>query len=114
VIFVTIDGKLGVAPREVQEGDILCFITGALKPCIFRKKTVGYWNIISRRCSIFDFNKDHFRRCRTDDINEFESLLKKFLSLWRSFIFINNKSRGRRSVFPLDDYAQLHSNTVIK
>ncbi|KAI1075664.1 hypothetical protein F5B20DRAFT_375773 [Whalleya microplaca] len=49
-IFVTLGGKLGLASREAQKGDLVCLIRGALKPCILREKGNSQWSIICGNC----------------------------------------------------------------
>ncbi|KAI1170586.1 heterokaryon incompatibility protein-domain-containing protein [Nemania sp. FL0916] len=52
VIFGTYNhGDIGLAPVGTQPGDIVCFIKGALMPCILRQGvSTSFWHLISGDC----------------------------------------------------------------
>ena len=62
-LFIADNGRLGVAPDEVQTGDSICLFHGAYKPCIIRKFR-GKWNLISGDCYLQGWDPD--RMCEQD------------------------------------------------
>ncbi|KAI1329129.1 HET-domain-containing protein [Xylariaceae sp. FL0255] len=72
VVIVTYDATLAIAPVEVEIGDIVCLIKGTLMPCILREISVGYWKIISGRCTILNFLHEYFQ----GGLTRLETLLK--------------------------------------
>ncbi|KAI3317547.1 HET-domain-containing protein [Xylariaceae sp. AK1471] len=60
-IFLTSDGRLGMSPKEAQQGDIVCLIKGAMEPCILRERDYSQWSIISGDSFLLDMQKAYLR-----------------------------------------------------
>ena len=78
-IFVTIEGKLGLAPREAREGDIICLLEGALEACLLREMDNGEWSMISGSCFHLDLERKHCMSNLTGELDHvfFESLMSE-------------------------------------
>jgi hypothetical protein len=46
-IFLTEDGTVGIGPKEVHEGDVLCVLEGSLSPSILRWRSENSWTLVS-------------------------------------------------------------------
>ncbi|KAI0467786.1 HET-domain-containing protein [Xylaria cf. heliscus] len=61
-IFINSNGVLGRSPEEVQRGDLVVLVNGALAPCILREIDDNRWTIIGGESMLLDIEQDYIRR----------------------------------------------------
>ena len=54
------DDELAIVPEAAQPGDIVCIISGTLKPCLLREDRDGCWTLISGDCHVFGNHWEKF------------------------------------------------------
>lgn len=77
------NGELAIVPGDVQNGDIICILSGAVLPSLLRPGLDGSWTLISGDCYIFTdkfvkfpeevtfFMCDEYILCNLDRVEEF-------------------------------------------
>ncbi|KAI0438079.1 HET-domain-containing protein [Xylaria telfairii] len=58
-IFITSEGDLGLSSQEIQHGDLVCLIKGAIEPCILRERSPDLWSIISGECILLSIERGY-------------------------------------------------------
>lgn len=49
-IFITESGRIGIAPKETQIGDLIRVVGGTFAPLLLRKRLESGWSLVSGDC----------------------------------------------------------------
>lgn len=68
-IFLSADGELGLASGHARQGDTVCVIKDAVKPCILREREYGQWMLVCGNS--FMVSKPNCDDVDTNNLDEF-------------------------------------------
>jgi hypothetical protein len=55
-IILLDNNELAIAPRDVQDGDLVCILPGSISACVLRPAETEHWSLVSGDCFIFTQN----------------------------------------------------------
>jgi hypothetical protein len=82
-IFLTEDGTVGIGPKEVHEGDVLCVLEGSLSPSILRWRSENSWTLVSGEVkALGELNYDKSDTFGSDNLLEANKAKMEEFLIW--------------------------------